>query len=333
MADRWAVALRGLRQDSLAAVLALIGLLKALEESAPSWKPEAKWERGGAILLVPEGKSGGEVCDAAASGAAALGKKMQIGMKKINGIDPSKLPRMLSRTDADVVASMVSDGALTKDGTMRPGALCLTLGAGQQFFGRDFDTAVGMREEGIADALRRGLLETWDRPEKRQQGAPGIRPFRLDWRERRMHALRAEDPVGFKAPVTGAEPLIALGLSEFASAPERGGLGTTGCGSRGGAVAWPIWGRPLPLDAVRILLGMGELRQIADAQHPPRPLGRARGGASADVDAGVRTGRIAKLVAAMRGYGAQDVIVARIITDGKFRTVGVGTPAGHGLGA
>ena len=98
-------------------------------------------------------------------------------------------------------------------------------------------------------------------------------------------------------------------------------------------MAWPIWDRPLPLDAVRILLGMGELRQIADAQHPPRPFGRARGGASADVDAGVRTERMAKLVAAMRGYGAQDVIVARIITDGKFRTVGVGTPAGHGFGA
>lgn len=333
MTDRRAVALCGLRQDSLAAVLALIGLLKALEESAPHWKPEAKWDRGGALLLVPEGKSGGEVCNAAASGAATLGKKMQIGRKKVNGIDPSELPGILSRTDADVVASIVSDGDLTRDGTMKPGALCLTRGAGQQYFGRDFDAAVGMREEDMVGALREGLFETWDRPEKKRRGGPGIRPFRLDWRERRMHALRAEDPAESKAPVTGAEPLVALGLTEFVSAPERGGLGTTGCGMSGGAVAWPIWDRPLPLDAVRILLGMRELRQIADAQHLPRPSEQARGGPGAGADASARAERTAKLAAAMRGYGAQDVIVARISRDEKFRTVGVGTPAGHGLSA
>lgn len=330
MTDRQAIALRALRQDSLAAVLALTGLLKALEESAPGWEPEAKWEQGGAVLLASGDRSGGEVCSAAACGAASLGKKMRIGRKKINGIDPSELSGILSRTDADVVAFTVSDGALTRDGTMRPGALCLTLGAGQQCFGRDFDAAVCMREEDMAGALREGLFDTWDRPEKKQRGGPGLRPFRLDWRERRMHALRAEDPVGFKAPVTGAEPLVALGLTEFVSAPERGGLVTTGCGSGGGAVAWPVWDRPLPLDAVRILLGMRELRQIADAQHPPRPPGRARGGPGAGANAGARAERTARLAAAMRGYGAQDVIVARIFSDGKFRTVGVGTPAGHG---
>lgn len=328
MTGNAAIALRGLRQDSLAAVLALTGLLKALEESSPSWRPEAKWEQGGAFLLASGDRSDGEVCEAAASGAASLGKKMQIGRKKINEIDPSEISGMLSKTDPDTVAALVSDGALTKEGTMKPGALCLTLGSGQQCFGRDFDAALGMEEGDMARSIRSGLFESWDRPEKKQ-GASGIRPFRLDWRERRKHALRAKDPVWFKAPVTGAEPLIALGLSEFVSAPERGGLATTACGSRGGAVAWPIWGNPLPLDAVRILLGMGELRQIADAQYSPHASKRAHGKTGSGMRSGVRAARIDRLAATMNGYGAQAVIVARIFSDGKFRTVGIGTPAGH----
>lgn len=331
MTGNAAIALRGLRQDSLAAVLALTGLLKSLEESAPSWRPEAKWAQGGAFLLASGDRSNGEVCEAAASGAASLGKKMQIGRKEINGIDPSEISGMLSKTDPDTVAALVSDGALTKEGTMKPGALCLTLGSGQQYFGRDFDAALGMEEVDMARSIRSGLFETWDRPEKKQ-GASGIRPFRLDWRERRKHALRAEDPVGFKAPVTGAEPLIALGLSEFVSAPEQGGLATTACGSRGEAVAWPIWGSPLTLDAVRIILGMKELRQIADAQYPPHQARLVHGKTGAGTDMGVRAKRIDKLAATMHRYGAQVVIVARVFSDGKFRTVGRGTPAGHGIG-
>ena len=328
--SRQEIALRGLQQDSLAAVLALTGLLKALEKSVPHWKPEAKWSQGRASLLACGDQSVDAVCDAAASGVSSLGKKMRIGKKNVNGIEPSELPNILSRTDRDVVASLLSDGALTKDGTMRPGALCLTLGAGQQYFGRDFDAALGVREEGMANFIRRGLFETWDRPEEKQQGGSSLRPFRLDWRERRKHALRASDPVGFRAPVTGAEPLIALGISEFTSAPERGGLGTTGCGSTGEAIAWPIWEKPLPLDAVRVLLGMKELRQIADAQYPPRKHKRASNDPVANT--GDRAKNIARLAASMRDCGARDVIVARIFSDGKFRTVGAGTPAGHGLG-
>ena len=171
------------------------------------------------------------------------------------------------------------------------------------------------------------------RRKSRARQASGIRSFRPDWRERRKHALRAENSVGFKAPVTGAEPLIALGLSEFASAPERGGLATTACESSGEAVAWPIGGSPLPLDAVRILLGMRELCQIADAQCPPRASRRAHGKTGSSMGAGVRAARIDRLAAAMSGYGAQVVIVARIFSDGKFRTVGIGTPAGHVIGA
>lgn len=328
--SRQEIALHGLRQDSLAAVLALTGLLKALEKSVPRWKPEAKWSQGRASLLVSGDQSVDVVCDAAASGAASLGKKMLIGKKDIKGIEPSELQTMLSRTDGDVVAFLVSDGALTKDGTMRTGALCLTLGSGQQYFGKDFDAALGMHEEDMSNAIRRGLFETWDRPEEKQQGGSILRPFRLDWRERRKHALRAADPVGFRAPVTGAEPLIALGISEFTSAPERGGLGTTGCGSTGEAAAWPIWEKPLPLDAVRVLLGMKELEQIADAQYPPQRHKRASCDLVADTNA--RAKNIARLAASMRDYGAQDVIVARIFSDRKFRTVGAGTPAGHGLG-
>lgn len=328
--SRQEIALYGLQQDSLAAVLALTGLLKALEKSVPCWKPEAKWSQGRASILVLGDQSVDMVCDAAASGAVSLGKKMRIGKKDIKGIEPSELPNMLSRTDRDVVASLLSDGALTKDGTMRPGALCLTLGAGQQYFGRDFDAALGIREEDMANFIRRGLFKTWDRPEEKQQGGSSLRPFRLDWRERRKHALRASDPVRFKAPVTGAEPLIALGISEFTSAPERGGLITTGCGSTGKAVAWPIWEKPLPLDAVRVLLGMKELRQIADAQYYPQKHKRASDDLVADVDD--RANNIAQLAASMRDCGALDVIVARIFRDGRFRTVGAGTPAGHGLG-
>lgn len=306
--------LRGLRQDSLAAVLALAGLLRSLEKSEPEWRPESRWCNGQAVLRTSEESSTYEVARSAANGAALLGQKMKIGKKKLDGIDPDELADMLAGTDADVVAALVSDGALSKDGKMKSSLLCLTPGSGQQYFGKDFDAAVGMRESEMVGSIHDGLFEPWDRKEKKQAES-GRGAFRLDWRERRRHALRATDPVSFKAPATGAEPLIALGIVEFMSAPEHGTLATTGCERRGRAVAWPIWERPLPLSAVRVLIGMAELRKIAKI-HDARQSGKHTSGEDDK--------EIVACTEAMRRYGAKRVMAATIFNDGKFRTVGMG---------
>lgn len=310
-------ALHGLRQDSLAATLALIGLLKALEKSTPEWKPESKWDSGGAVLQTSVGVSAEDVSRSAARGISQM-QRMKIEKKKLDGIDPGEMAGMLVSTDADVVASLISDGALSRDGKMKSSLLCLTPGSGQQYFGKDFDAAVGMQESEMADSIHDGLFTSWDRKERKRTGTDRG-AFRLDWRERRKHALRATDPVSFKAPATGAEPLVALGIVEFTSAPEHGTLATTGCERLGRAVAWPIWERPLSLSAVRVLIGMAELRKIAMANEALRS-GERPG--NAHNEGGEKDAT--KYARVMRRYGAKRVMVARIFSDGKFRTVGRG---------
>lgn len=316
--DGYSTALHGLRQDSLAATLALVGLLNALEKSAPEWEPKSKWGSGGAVLQTSVDVGAEDVARSAAKGIVQMRQRMTIGKKKLDGIDPEEMADMLDGTDADVVASLISDGALSRGGKMKSSLLCLTPGSGHQYFGKDFDAAVGMRESEMADSIHDGLFTSWDRKERKRTG-PDRGAFRLDWRERRKHALRATDPVSFKAPATGAEPLVALGIVEFTSAPEHGTLATTGCERWGRSVAWPIWERPLPLSAVRVLIGMAELRKIAKANEALRS--REHPG-SAHNEGGGKD--IAKYTKAMRGYGAEHVMVARIFSDGKFRTAGRG---------
>lgn len=314
----YSTALHGLRQDSLAAMLALVGLLKALDKSVPDWEPKSRWDGGGAVLQMSVDASAENVAKSAARGIVEMGQRMKIGKKKLDGIDPEEMAGMLGSTDANVVASLISDGALSKGGKMKTSLLCLTPGSGQQYFGKDFDAAVGMQESEMADSIRDGLFTSWDRKEKKRTGK-GRGAFRLDWRERRKHALRATDPVSFKAPATGAEPLVALGIVEFTSAPEHGTLATTGCERLGRTVAWPIWKRPLSLSAVRVLIGMAELRRIAkdsEALRSDKDSARAH-----DRD---REKDIAKCAEAMRRYGAERVMVARIFNDERFRTVGRG---------
>lgn len=325
MAARDGMPLDGLRQDSLAAALALVGLLRALEESVPEWMPEAWWERGRARLstAASSGPSHKEVAEAAAKGVLSLGGAMRLEKKDIHDLEPAALAEMLSKTNADVVAALTSDGATDKGGHMRPTALCLMYGAGHQHFGDAFDAAFALQKEKMAGEICKGLFETWDRAEEGSRSKADLKPFRLDWRENRRHALRARDPVGFKAPVTGAEPLTALGIVEFTSAPERGGrLGTTGCSRSGKTVAWPVWGVPLPLAAVRVLLRMGDVRRIAELQdqiHGEEQV-RIRG---AGRDAGRVEGMIAKCVESMHKYKVQ-VMVAKIFRDGQFSTAGMG---------
>ena len=120
---------------------------------------------------------------------------------------------------------------------------CLAPGSGHQYSGKDFDAAVGIRGSKMTDSIHGGLFASWDRKERGRTG-PDRGVFRPDWRERRKHALRATDPVPFKAPATGAGPLVALWIVEFTSAPGHGTRATAGCERWGRAVAWPVWERP-----------------------------------------------------------------------------------------
>lgn len=327
MTARDGMLLNGLRQDSLAAVLALVGLLRALEESVPEWMPEAWWDRGQARLstTASSGPSQNGVAEAAAKGVLSLGGGMLLEKKDIHDLEPAALPEMLSKTNADVVAALTSDGATNKRGHMRPTALCLMYGAGHQHFGNAFDAAFTLQEEKMAGEIRKGLFDAWDRAEEGSQSKAYLKPFRLDWRENRRHALRARDPVGFKAPVTGAEPLTALGIVEFTSAPEHGGqLGTTGFSRSGTTVAWPVWDVPLPLAAVRVLLRMEDVRRIAELQDQIHKDGQARI-QRAGKGGGRAGGMITRSVESMQKYNVQ-VMVAKIFRDGQFNTAGIGRP-------
>lgn len=274
--------LDGLEPDNLLAFMALLGLLRTLEE-VTDWRPRVSWtvEKPPLrpALRVPQGVDHDAIVQSAAEGLDLLAQYHEFDGLADLTLPPENAARKLreitsstnqNRYIIDLWAALVSDAAISRDGEkVEPTPLCLMFGQGHQHFLKRLKSVPqqktpperGQRRSKITvseeDCLREALFASWKRPD----ATPS---FRWDPHEDVRYALRAHNPTDSKTKETtqhGANRLAAVGLSLLTVAPRRrvGEVRLTVLGgqreSHGDFIfRWPIWRAPISLAAIRALL-------------------------------------------------------------------------------
>ncbi len=276
--------LDGLEPDNLLAFMALLGLLRTLEETRPEWRARVSWTVDNPplrpALRVPEVVDKDAIAAAAAEGLDVLAQRHDFYGRTDLTLSPEDATRTLRRAAettgrdryaADLWAAMICDVAVSRDGKKaEPTPLCLMFGQGHQHFLERLtsvprrrgppDRGKGRSKLTVSemDCLREALFASWGRPD----ATPS---FRRDPNEDVRYALRARDPTDAKTKETtqhGANRLAAIGLSVLTVVPKprHGQVRLAMLGGRretDGAFVfrWPIWRAPISLACVRALLG------------------------------------------------------------------------------
>ncbi|MCC6918568.1 MAG: hypothetical protein IT548_05155 [Alphaproteobacteria bacterium] len=281
--------LAGLEPDNLLAFLALLGLLRALEEAEPTWRVRAGWRIDEAplrpYLRVAEAVSLEAVTAAAARGAAMLAAhhdfagKADLNHSEAEASAALHAARAAGGYSAELFAALMSDGA-AKDDKIEATPLCLMFGQGHQHFLSRLDTVPKLAEPpargkgkkavavSSAACMAEALFAAWERPDPTES-------FRWDVTEDVRYALMASDPTspGGKREKGGAQHganrLAAIGLSALPVAPVKVGQRLR-ANVPGGAfhgrrreftLTWPIWRDPLSLGGIVALMrhpGLGD---------------------------------------------------------------------------
>ena len=284
MTEPAAYRLDGLEPDNLLAFMALLGLLRTLEEARPDWRPRVSWTVDEPplrpCLHVAEEVADNALVEAAAEGLAALAPRHDFeGLPDLTLLPDEAMRRLQTAVDsdrytADLWAALVSNAAIAHDGKkVEPtplALLCLSRGP-QRFLPRlasipqertppKRDSNGKKLEISETECLRETLFALWQRPDNATK-----RSFRWDPEEDVRYALRARDPTDSKTKETtqhGANRLAAVGLSVLTVVPRyRAGrvrLALLGGGREpDGAhtLSWPIWREPISLAGIRALLG------------------------------------------------------------------------------
>ena len=274
--------LAGLEPDNLLAFLALLGLLRTLEEVRPASRPRVRWAVDSLpirpVLQVTEWLTEDELLADVAHGLSELARSHDFGQFRDLKLTPDEASGRLraaaaeGRYRADLWAALTSDGAVRVKGNARqvePTPLCLLFGQGHMHFlsrlasipQQATPPARGRRsaKTEISDAvcLREALFHVWMRPD-------ATASFRWDPHEDVRYALRATDPTDAKTKEKtqhGANRLAAVGLSALTVVPRSSSAGGTHLALLGGSherngyfFTWPIWRHPISLAAIRALL-------------------------------------------------------------------------------
>ena len=279
MTDHAIHRLEGLEPDNLLAFLALLGLLRILEEARPEWHPRVYWAVNSLplrpVLRVIEPVSEDDVIGAAIEGLSVLAKHHDFGGLKDLKLSPEVAALRLRRASgadryrAELWAALVSNAVLARDAKRtEPTPLCLMFGQGHQHFLSHLasvpnektapERGSGRNKTKIseADCLREALFAPWERPDRTSS-------FRWDPDEDVRYAHRASDPSKARQTTQhGANRLAAVGFSALTVVPRRRAesvhlavLG--GDREQGGSfvIGWPIWRQPVSLAGIRALLG------------------------------------------------------------------------------
>ena len=276
--------LDGLEPDNLLAFMALLGLLRALDEARPHWRTRASWTVDDPplrpALRTPTDIDANAVAEATAEGLDLLARRHEFDGRKDLTLSPADAARTLQNAigaaDGDgyvaaLWAALVSDAAVSRDRKKaEPTPLCLMFGQGHQHFLERLasvprskvppDRGKGRSKITVSETgcLREALFASWKRPDATQS-------FRWDPNEDVRYALRARDPTDAKTKETtqhGANRLAAVGLSVLTVAP-RSRFGRVRLVMLGGrreidgsfVFRWPIWRAPISLACIRALLG------------------------------------------------------------------------------
>ena len=274
--------LDGLTPDNLLAFLALLGLLRSLEEAAPFWQPRVAWSVDAPpmrpVLSLAVGVERVIVVATAAAGLNRLAARHDFApLKNLRFPQEAAAEKLRAaaagdRYTADLWAALVSDAAVrerNKISEAEPTPFCLMFGQGHQHFLERLSAVPrrrmpdrGPRRSPLTvsetECLTDALFSTWTRPD----ASPS---FRWDPHEDVRYAHRATDPTDQRTKETtqhGANRLAAVGLAALTVVPQRRAgearLVVLG-GDRGAdgsfSFSWPIWREPIGLAAIRALLG------------------------------------------------------------------------------
>jgi hypothetical protein len=282
----------GLQADNLLAFLALLGLLRTLEEvrdekeaRGEAWHPCASWAgppwRPRLHLAVAASEQ--KVAETVVEGMGRLRPGYAFDGRKNIDFSEGEF-RALAGTAisqaaqtgthaAAVVAALASDGSLKpgKERKVQATALCAIFGQGHQNFLDRLERLA--REQADRDQISRALFQPW-------RYADEELTFRWDPAEDRRYALGFADPSGEKTLTeAGAQRLAIYGFPEFSCVPGDRRIKTIGFdradGNRALIFSWPIWHVPASLDTIRALLRRPELNDDNPGRSCLAPLGVA----------------------------------------------------------
>ncbi len=270
--------LDGLEPDNLLGFLALLGLLRAIENSRPEWRPRARWTvhepPTRPALHVREAVTPEQVAEGAAEGIRNLAQAHVFPWQNL-ALSPEQARRQLQSAldDGDYAAALwaalVNDKARRPDrDTVEPTPLCLMFGQGHQHFLKRLalvprTPTPGAEGQGKShspvseiECLQNALFHPWQRRDLTES-------FRWDPVEDVRYAYRAEDPSNRshkQRTEHGANRLASAGLASLTVVPRRVGPNTR-LSVRGGmrrrrqfTVSWPIWRDPMTRVAIEAML-------------------------------------------------------------------------------
>ena len=288
--------LDGLEPDNLLAFLALLGLLRSIEQVRPEWKCRVSWSVNEPplrpILRTPQNVDKEAVVETTVEGLSILSFYHQFGGRKDMAFSREEASGSLQEVIdssgqndyvTDLWAALFSDAVLSRDGSkVTPTPLCLMFGQGHQYFLERLASVpkqisppargIGRQKKKIpeSECIEEALFASWKRPDATQS-------FRWDPNEDVRYANRARNPTDAKSKETtqhGANRLAAIGFSVMTVVPTFSGneakLSMIGCSrKRDGTYVfrWPIWKYPISLSCIRALLvhpSLAKSQKLAD---------------------------------------------------------------------
>lgn len=286
------LALVGLDAANPLGFLAVLGTLRSLSVSCPEREIKMGWRRfaGGwrPVILASEPLQGPEVVERltdailamAAHPAFTIGDDLAVS-PEVFRIFVESAARDSSPSDrswADFAAAFGCETAVSvinakKNPVIQDTAFRTMSGAGHQHFVAFMRYICG---EVTGVHLEKVLFEPW-----RYDDPTEKRSMRWDPRDDSRYALRWRDPSGDPTrrqggSMLGANALAITGLPLLPTMPAGRWLATTGFrgrGSRNTFWTWPVWERPLGVDAVRSTLALSDIQET----NPPATVLSARG--------------------------------------------------------
>lgn len=284
--------------DSLLGFLSLLGLLRTLGESRPEWRPRLSWKGLVPHLHLAENADRNDVAEAAVDGLAQFGEKLRFPEPN-PGAEIDEFSQWQKDMDPEAVTAVGSDACPKKNDKSKADTtpLCMMFGAGRQEFLARLEQATSVREpdiEGVRAEVSNALFARWSYSDS----VPKI-AFRWDPTEYRPHALQSKDPKKeIIQTVNGANRLAAVGFTAYECVPTTRGLAAVSClpgEARIDIALWPIWREPLSLAAVKVVMGLPQVKKAAESAGDPVALEE------------------------LQAYGISGIMRAALFWDGKFK--------------
>lgn len=266
--------LAGLEVDNLLAFLALMGLLRALEDAQPSWAAMASWTGPPwhARLHLAVQASTRTVAEAASRGIDAIAARYDVDGRSNVAFMRTEFRTYAVRMRGDAVgaslaAVLTAEHPERRTGGLLAAPLVMMFGQGHQnFLERLLEVPRGVlpsrhrKLKKLPDFRNPAMIEAaLFSPWMRSDDADG---FRWDPEDDQRYALRHGDPSreGAALTVHGANRLAAIGFLSFACAPGARFMARgSGRDDDGVYFVWPVWRQPFARRSIESLLSHADL--------------------------------------------------------------------------